>query len=639
MARKYNIKLKEPDVMVEKSESWIKGLNQLVSPTQIKPNELAEAVDIELVEDGKIKCARQGQAYYGASQGSRIRGIFPYYGSDGTIHLLILSGTSVYKYVDATTWSAVTGKTYTNANMNGVMAADRLYLVNGEDALTFYDGTDITAFTGIGAADDPTVTPTGGTGSFTYSYKIAAVTEVGESAPSAAGTATSDFATLDSDDYMSLSWSATTGAVGYSVYGRKAGQWFFMKYLEGNTSTTYVDNGTDTPNEAFPPPDADATAGPKGKYIEVYKDSLFVAGDPANPSRMYYSGGGDQINNFTIGGGGGFIDISKNDGQIITGLKIFKDSILVFKTDSIYQFSFTSSGLPQVTQVTNSIGAIAPRSIVAVENDVFFLSRRGVFTIGNEAGFAFDVLRTNELSARVRPTVQGIDSAYIQNASAIYATTSDHNLYILSYTPAGSTTNSAAIVYDRERLAWYKWTNIQANCWTKFNDSTGTTHYLYGDDATGYVKEVFSGSSDFGSAINGYFYLKAEPFKNGIDHYKTLKDLDLVLRTPSGSISLSIVQDGVVTAYTAPVGTISPSINWGHYTFTGFTFADSQGSGVASADELLLRSLKNLNLRNGKTFQIRVDNNSSASFVLLDARMTAKPRSDRYRQSTDLITA
>ena len=637
--REYRKKLEEPKTLIEKSESWIRGLNQLVSATQIKPNELAEAVDIELVEDGKIKCPRQGQDYYGAQQGSRVRGVSPFYGSDGTIHLLMHSGTAVYKYVDSTTWSAVTGHTYTSGNMNTTMAADRLYMVNGVDALTYYDGTDITDFTGIGSANTPTATPTGGTGSYTYSYKITALTDVGESAPSTAGTATSDSAELDSDDYMSLSWSVTTSATGYNVYGRKAGQWFFMKYLEGNGSTSYVDKGQDTPNEAFIIRDGDGTAGPVGKYIEVYKDSLFIAGDPDNPSRLYYSGGGDQINNFTIGGGGGLIDISKNDGQSITGLKIFKDSILVFKSDSIYQFSFTSSGLPQVIQVTNSIGAIAPRSIVAVENDVFFLSRRGVFTIGNEAGFAFDVLRTNELSARVRPAVQAIDSAYTQNASAIYATTSDYNLYILSYTPAGSTTNSAAIVYDRERLAWYKWTNIKANCWTKYIDSTGTTHFLYGCDESGYVKEIFSGTDDFGSGINGYFYLKGEAFKTGIDHYKTLKDLDLVLRTPSGSISLSIVQDGVTTAVTAPIGTISPSINWGHYTFTDFTFADSQGSGVASADELLLRSLKNLNLRNGKTFQIRIDNDSSASFVLLDARMTAKPRSDRYRQSSDLITA
>ena len=148
-------------------------------------------------------------------------------------------------------------------------------------------------------------------------------------------------------------------------------------------------------------------------------------------------------------------------------MEVFKDSLVIFKEDSIYQFTFTSTGVPQVALINASVGAIAPRSIVTVENDVFFLSRRGVFTIGNEPGFAFDVLRTNELSSRVRADIKTIDPAYIQNTAAIYTSDANKNLVIFSYTPSGSTTNTKAIVYDRERMAWYRWTNISANCWGK----------------------------------------------------------------------------------------------------------------------------------------------------------------------------
>jgi hypothetical protein len=637
--RIYKKRSKTPPTLVTKSESWIKGLNQLVSPTQLKANELAEAIDIQLVEDGKVQCPRDGQAYYGATTDSRVLGLFSYYKSDGTNKLLRMSTTTLREYTDTTTWTAITGYTYTTGkNMNGAMANDRMYLVNGTDPLTYFDGTNIQSFTSRSAPTISSVVRTGGSaGTYTYSYKVKAVTDVGSTAPSAAVTATADWAEPTTSNYMTLTWGAVTGATGYEIYGRRDNFWYYMASVEGNGTVTYVDNGADTPNEAFAITDVNTTAGPTGSYISVYKDSLFIAGDPTYPSRLYYSGGGDQINNFSIDGGGGLIDISKNDGQMITGLAVFKDKLIIFKEDSIYQFSFTSTGLPQVEQVTGSIGAIAPRSIVTVENDVFFLSRRGVFTIGNEAGFAFDVLRTNELSSRVRPIVQTIDSAYIQNASATYVTSSDFNVYILSYTPSGSTTNSQALIYDRERLGWYRWTNIKANCWTKYIDSDGVVHYLYGDDSSGYVKEIFSGSDDFGSGIHGYFYLRGEAFNTGIDHYKTLKDLDMVLRTPRGSISLTIVQDGVNSIYSAPIGTVSPSINWGHYTFTDFTFADSQGAGVSASDELLLRSIKNLNLRNGKTYQMRFDNNSSASFVLLSARMTARPRGDRYRISTDLL--
>lgn len=638
--RSYSTKLREEPRLIAKYESWIRGLNQLVSSTQIKPNEVSEMVDCQLIEDGKIQFPRSGQAYYGATQDSKVTGLMPFYKSDGTRELLRMSSTTLRKYTNATTWSAISGFTYTSGqNTNGVMANDRLYLVNGADPLNYYDGSTITTFTERSAPTISSVTRSGGsTGSYTYSYKVKAVTSVGSTSPSAASSATADWSEPDSTHYMTVTWGAVTGAIGYEVYGRRDGYWYFLASVEGNSTVTYVDDGTDTPNEAYPIVDVNTTGGPIGKYIAVYKDSLFLAGDPDNPSRLYYSGGGDQINNFSIDGGGGIIDIARNDGQVITGLVVFKNSLIVFKEDSIYQFSFTSTGLPQVSQVTASIGCVAPRSIQTVENDVFFLSRRGVFTIGNEQGFAFDVLRTNELTAKVRPIVQSIAGSYIQNASAIYVTSSNYNLYILSYTPAGSMTNSEALVYDRERLAWYKWTNIKANCWSQYRGSDGATHFLYGDDSSGYVKEILTGTDDFGSGIHAYVYLRGESFKNGIDRYKNLKDIDVVLRNPFGSITLSVVKDGTETVYNTPIGTVNPAINFGHYTFTDFLFGESYGTGVASSDELLLRSLKNVNIRDGKTFELRLDNNSSARFVLLLASMMAKPRGERYRQSEDVVS-
>lgn len=628
-------------LLTAKQDKWIRALNTLVSNTQIRPDELADAQDVQIIEDGKVQCPRDGQDYFGNSSGSRVTGIFPFYKSDGTKQLLRIEGTHLQKYNSSThDWDNVSGYTYTTTlNMEGVMAYDRLYLVNGTDPITYYDGTSITSFTAISAPGAPTVTRTGTTGSFTFSYKITAVTAVGETDPSSAGTANLNQGTLDTSNYMSLSWSAVTSAIGYNVYGRKDGEWYFMKYLEGNSSTAYVDKNTDTPSEAFTPPEANSTGGVKGKYIALYKDSLFILGDPDNPSRLQYSGGGDKIHDFTVNSGGGFIDVSKNDGQKGTQVKPFKNTLVTFKERSIYQFSFTSTGLPQIVQITDAVGCIAPRSVVAVENDIFFASERGIFSIGNEAGFSFDVLRTNELSARVRSIYQSIDPSYIQNISAIYATKNNVNYVLFSYTPSGSTTNSKALVYDRERLGWIPWTNINANCWATYVDSTGEVHVLYGDDSSGYVKEILSGDDDFGSAIRGSFKLKADSFQTGLDEYKKLRDVSVVLRQPTGSVNLSVIVDGSETAFAANIATISPSINWGHYVFSRFLLGVSYGTGAATSnDDIVLRTKRNLNL-DGKAFQLGFTNGSSgASFVLLQTSMTAKPRSSRYRESEDLIT-
>lgn len=639
--RTYNLPRTKQKFFESRQEGWIKGENKLVSNTQIKDNEIADCMDIQLVEDGKIQCPRDGQAYYGSSSGSKVTGLFPYYQADGTKELLRVSGTNLQKYVGTTPTNVTGGTGYTTGlRMNGITAYDKLYLCNGTDNLTYYDGSQVQTFTARTAPTISSVNRTGGgAGTFTYSYKVTTVTANGETTPSAAVSQTQNVSELTSSIYLTVTWSAVTGAIGYNVYGNKDGRWYFMAYVEGNGTVTYVDNGADTPYEFFTAPEGNSTGGQIGSYISLYKDSLFIAGDPSNPSRLYYSGGGDKLEDFTIGGGGGFIDISKNDGQAITGMIVFKDSLLVFKERSTYQFTFTSTELPSVSQVNPGVGCVAPRSIVAVENDVFFASEFGIYTVGNEAGFSFDVLRTNELSAKERSRYQTIDPAYIQNIAAVYAKVANKNLVIFSYTPSGSTTNSKALVYDRERLAWFPWSNIKANCFASYKGTDGVNHVMYGDDSSGYVVDMLTGTDDFGSAIPAEFTLKSESFKE-TNTYKRLKRIDLVLRRPQGNITLSIIKDGVTTAKTIPLSTVSPSINFGHYLWSRFLFGVSYGTGsVTSQDTNLLRSIKQLSdVGDGRSFALKFENNSTASFTLLLSYMRAKPKSSLYRKSEDYVT-
>lgn len=720
MTRGYAPAKRKQELLISKQKNWRRGLNTLISNTQIREDELTEALDIQLIEDGKIQFPREGQEYFGEEDGERVTGLFAYYKSNGTRELLRVSETALQKYNTSTSgWDDVSGKTYSltshspspsaslspsaskspsnspsaspspslspsssvspsptpsaslspsasaspsaskspsnspslspsassspstvySLNTNGVTAYDRLYLVNGVDNLTYYDGSSITTFTSLTTPTGLGVSRTGTDGTYNFSYRISAVSSTGETLACTAVDETASVAKLTDSVYMTVTWSAVSNAIGYNVYGRESGHETLLKYLEGNGSVSYVDKGSDTASEVFTVPEANTTAGPTGACIALYKDSLFVGGDYISPSRLYYSGGGDRINDFSVANGGGFIDVSKNDGQKITGLIVFKNSLLVFKEESIYQFEFSTSGLPQVTQVNPAVGCIAPRSIVAVENDVFFASRRGVFTLGNEPGFAFDVLRTNELSAKVRSVYQSIESEYMKNIAAVYATKANTNLVIFAYTPAGDTRNKSALVYDRERMAWYKWSNIHANCWVSYTDSTGDVRVLYGDDSSGYVKEILTGSDDFGSAITATATLKAIDFDEGLDRYKKLKDVSVVMRQPTGNVTMSILKDGVETETIMNIATVSPTINFGHYLFAKFTFADSYGTGaITSSDDIVLRTKRNLQYE-GKAFQLSFTNGGSgASFVLLQTSMLAKPMSLRYRSSTDLVS-
>jgi hypothetical protein len=619
------------------NNKWIKGLNTLVSNTQIRPDELSEATNIQLVEDGKIQCPRDGQAYFGSTNGSRVLGISSFYPTSGTRYLLRMVGTTLQKYNSSSGgWDNLTGAAYTTGlRANMATAYDYQYICNGTDALTKTDGSTITTFTELTVPTNLAVARSGGSaGTFVYSYKVSAVNAVGETTPCAAVTDTASVDTLTTSVKMVLTWTAVTDSIGYNVYGMSATAGHtFMQYLDGNGSVTYTDDNSDTPSTVFTPLEGNSTGGQKGKYISVYKDSLFISGDANNPSRLYYTGGGDKIDDFTVNNGGGFIDISKNDGQVLTGSVVFKDSLIVFKEDSIYKFNFLTDGMPGLEQISSSVGCIANRTIVAVENDVYFLGRDNVYTLGNQQGFAFDVLRTNAISMRVRTIVESFDPAYIQNASAVYAKTANQRLVILSYTPAGSTTNTNALVYDFERDGWYKWTNINANCWTTYIDANGINYVLYGDDSSGYVKQVLTGTTDFSSVIRGYFRLRAEDFstKSGgnLTSYKTLKDMYMVLRSPTKSITFNIIADGVTTVYSTNISTTYPSVNFGHYLFP-FLLGESVGTGSTEQDNNIVRRIRNANLT-ARSFMYEYDTGTSGgSFTLVEIKSTAVPKSDRY---------
>lgn len=71
----------------------------------------------------------------------------------------------------------------------------------------------------------PTITPTGGTGTTSYSYEIVAVNINGDSVPSAAGSTTTGvtFASLGSSVYNLVGWSAVSQATGGYKVLRTAG--------------------------------------------------------------------------------------------------------------------------------------------------------------------------------------------------------------------------------------------------------------------------------------------------------------------------------------------------------------------------------------------------------------------------------
>lgn len=320
---------------------------------------------------------------------------------------------------------------------------------------------------------------------------------------------------------------------------------------------------------------------PKAKFSVYYQNKHIAAGVDGQPSRLYISNL-TAADDFTVTTGGtqpqpdntndaengnpnvpgatvfagtpalteaNVIDIRKNDGDKITGLAIFQEVLIVFKERSIYQVTFDSSGNPTVTPITYATGCVSHKSIVNVENDIYFMSREGMRVLGNEPQF-FAAIRTQVLSIRVQPVVDGIAKAYYSRCNAIYF----DNKYILGH-PTGSTSGiTRCLVYDRRFQAYTVWQSFNAMDMVKFiNTSNEEDLYYLDNGGTQVYKRVAGTYADNGAAIEAWVISKAQDLGNP-DITKFWVDIRLIFRRLNGQITLTVYSDDGITVGTTTIG-------------------------------------------------------------------------------------
>ena len=124
------------------------------------------------------------------------------------------------------------------------------------------------------------------------------------------------------------------------------------------------------------------TNAPNGQFSAVFKNKLWMAGDPENPSRLYYSLSlPDGPRGDWLAEGAGTIDINPGDGDEIRGLVSYKDNLWVFKgpnRGSIHRIEgnspadfarrdFLDAGLP----------AVAPNGFFLFQDDLGWITADG----------------------------------------------------------------------------------------------------------------------------------------------------------------------------------------------------------------------------------------------------------------------
>lgn len=624
-------------------DTFRRGLNLLLRENEVNEEELTQASNI-ILEGRGIPTKRWGTSLYfqaGNATGS-VRGLKGMYYSNGTVELLALTDDGFLTKKSGASFSRITGASWASG-YNAYMAQieNTMYIVNGQRELVRYSNPTLVGFPTIAR---PTITGasniSNATGSTIKAYRATAVSNVGETLGSDTFTLASQPNTLGGTAggiiRLTITPPSTASGIlqGINFYGRDVGYERFIGFLPGN-ATVFLDDGSAIPKEFTFPPTADSTGGPKAKYVKRFQDRLIFAGLDGEPSKILISGRAPNHEKFDLSFGGNYLEIEPDAGDNITQIEPYSDRIIVFKERSIWQVKLTSEQIgnffittPVLQLITSSHGCIAPRSVVPVENDIFFLSRKGVNTLGYESGFAIDVLRSNEVSLKVRPFFDNLTITQKMNAVGIYR---DFK-YILTFPGTDKT-----LVFDRERAAWVgPWTK-DGQVFEVFYDESGNERLLYGADDSANVYEYSSSyADDSGSAIQTILKTRQEDFGDW-SLFKNIRDVFVQFRNVSGDVSVDISLEersgNTVSAKSFNVTPNTGNSGWGADVWATTMWGDSASGGGGSDVRQIIR-WANLN-KAARTIQMTVRTTGvNDSYELLGMRANAKPIGSGFRPSS-----
>lgn len=271
-------------------------------------------------------------------------------------------------------------------------------------------------------------------------------------------------------------------------------------------------------------------------WAGIFRNNLFYGGDPSYPDRLWKPRPGTH-NNFdnslsTVDA----FDISPGDGGKLTGFKaVSKDLAAIYKEGAIFRLSgsspFGSSVDPfNLEEVTRDVGCIAPRTIVQVARDHYFLSQDGL----KKLSIVFDYGDIQQLDPtyEIKDAINELNytASTIDDAFCVYVK-DDRHLY-LHVPGGGASTNTECYVHDVATGANMPRSGITASC----GAIVSRLYYTGGYDGQIY-KQLFGDNYD-GSAINSSWESKWLALGN-LQSKKDFKSLLIYFET-SGTATITV---------------------------------------------------------------------------------------------------
>lgn len=454
-----------------------------------------KSVNLVQEEDG-VWTPRPGTSYYNkAVTGAGIWYAAEYTKTKTTREIIAISSNGKgYKSTnDGATWTEVTGMTWTTADgYVSTQFKNQLWISNGVDVLSYYDGT---VFKTWSAISNPTVAPAIvlgaglSAGSYKYYVRYTANNDIGWTSPSPAVEVAvnkpRDQWKIEDNDYVTFTVTAVTSATSYDMWlGNVSGDEY---HLGSMPDLVFRDVGT--PVNSFREIHDDATTtAPKVGSMELSGNRLWATKDPNNPYRLYGTGTGQYLGYFSPFYGGFWIDLERGGEYFPTAVVHYRTgkgdpmaTVLCASANGdgqTFQVDLTTISVGDITitvpvayKLVGSRGTNAAGSVVKFGDNIAFLNHKGAFFLRNKEQL-YNVLATDDMTAPFRNEFAKLNHSKLDKAVAHFSPPR-----LLFSVPSGEE-NDTTFYWDDERRNWVWAWDIGFKHFFEHVDSAGVSHLL-----------------------------------------------------------------------------------------------------------------------------------------------------------------
>lgn len=297
------------------------------------------------------------------------------------------------------------------------------------------------------------------------------------------------------------------------------------------------------------------------QYLRVHRNRGWIA----QGSTLYFSDAG----NLTSWPVGNFLNVNTNDGQVITGIEVLLDALIVFKTDSIWIVTGDATGVGNNTVIgslnlrraNSAVGCAAYKTIRKVENVLYFMSRGGIYIFQNYQARLMSQALNNTFRLDVNPNAINLSWAIFSPVQ---------KKYLLGFASAASNTPDKVICYDLMIQHFTIWDHMPGAWAVNFRFSPIDT-VVMGDSNQGNIYQLFQGYADIAGYNGTVSASSSTTITDSTASWTTNQFVDCRVQVGLGT---GTTWTGVVTSNTATVLTVSglsgaPTVNLA-YTIGGY---------------------------------------------------------------------